>query len=358
MGFFLKGFARFLRVHRTVAVLSARAKLETNAQRLTSIWVCYNEGMKLTSAIAQFTDSLRLDRGASEHTVEAYTRDLRGLFNHLGEVEIEALKESHCESYVQKLSRAKLASSSLNRKISALRQFFKFCALEFELPVNAAERLSSAKEEQTLPKALSVEETKKLLDSLLIEPALKSAQSQEGALWLRNRAMIFLMYACGLRVSELVQLTLHQIDLGHAALRVFGKGAKERLIPVAPIAMEHLQKYLDEGRSHLNPVKDDVFLNAKGLALSRQGFWEILKKCALVAGVHPSLSPHGLRHSFATHLLNSGMNLRTLQTLLGHADLSTTQIYTQVSPQHLKETHERYHPRGGGLSKKFRRKRA
>jgi integrase/recombinase XerD len=158
--------------------------------------------------------------------------------------------------------------------------------------------------------------------------------------------MVYLMYATGLRVSELAGLKLHQLELQSRYLRVKGKGGKERIAPFAPVAAERLQKYLQDYRILLKPRQEAVFLNHRGMGLTRQSFWKTLKTIAIQAGLDPCLSPHFLRHSFATHLLQSGMNLRSLQMLMGHSSVSTTQIYTHISPQHLKTAHQKHHPRG------------
>jgi integrase/recombinase XerD len=158
--------------------------------------------------------------------------------------------------------------------------------------------------------------------------------------------MVYLLYATGLRVSELTQLDSHQVDLSMSYLRTRGKGNKERIVPFAPVAGEKLKDYQDHFRPQLKPETDLLFLNHRGFGMTRQAFWKVLKGLAMEAGLPDSLSPHVLRHSFATHLLQSGMNLRSLQMLLGHSDLSTTQIYTHITPEHLKEAHQQYHPRG------------
>ncbi len=209
---------------------------------------------------------------------------------------------------------------------------------------NPTDLLKSPKQPQCLPKFLTQEQVGSLL--LITETGIPYRENHEKALHTRDRAMVYLLYATGLRVSELVGLTTHDLDLAMSYLRVKGKGEKERITPFAPVAGKHLALYLEEHRPRLHPATDHFFLNERGFALTRQAVWRILKSLALQAGISAPLSPHVLRHSFATHLLQSGMNLRSLQMLLGHSDLSTTQIYTHVTPEHLKAAHRKYHPRG------------
>jgi integrase/recombinase XerD len=230
------------------------------------------------------------------------------------------------------------------RKVSALRQFFKFCCLEGLLEHNLGEGLSTPKQPHRLPDALSMEEIQALLDTATRGLDYKGSHrtAQQG----RDRAMIYLLYATGLRVSELVGLELAQIDLPQSFVRVMGKGSKERIVPFPPVVGKLLESYLLQDRTVLKARTQHVFLNPRGLALTRQGFWKTLNHIALKSGLGRRISPHKIRHAFATHLLQSGMNLRSLQMLLGHSDLSTTQIYTHVSPEHLKNTHKKHHPRG------------
>ncbi|MGE0617075.1 MAG: tyrosine-type recombinase/integrase, partial [Bacteriovoracia bacterium] len=210
------------------------------------------------------------------------------------------------------------------------------------------------KADRRLPKSLSMADIEALLKcahaGLPYDVGVKDKENAEkvaGALRARDRAMIFILYATGLRVSELVGLSLPAIDGANAYLRVIGKGGKERVVPFAPAAGEVLHEYLEHHRAHLvRSPTPQVFLSQRGEGLTRQAFWKTLKRLAVVAGISAPISPHVLRHSFATHLLQSGMNLRSLQMLLGHSDLSTTQIYTAVAPDHLKQVHRKHHPRG------------
>lgn len=299
-----------------------------------------------------FLQSLQIDRGAADHTLDAYRRDLNQFFEWLEAPplieNLLSLTSDKLESYFSFLFQSqKLSPASVARKTSTLRQFFKFCCIEKDLPSNPTEALRSPEPSQRLPHFLSPEEVSCLLDStqdgLPYPPSLRAESFKA-----RDRAMVFLLYATGLRVSELVGAKLHQLDLVQGYLQVLGKGGKERIAPFAPIAGEHLHVYIEHYRPVLQPVSDFIFLNYRGECLTRQAFWKLLKELAQLSGIKTPLSPHILRHSFATHLLHSGMNLRSLQMLLGHSNLSTTQIYTHLTPEHLKKALEKYHPRGGG----------
>ncbi len=306
--------------------------------------------MQIAAAIQAYLDSLQVDRAASKHTVSAYSRDLAQFaaflkLKHPSLKQITGVEARHLEAFITHLSKEGQDARSLARKTSALRQLFKFGCLELGLGANPAENLASPKLTRSLPKALSQPETEKLLAAL--EPGLPYLKSKSAsALQARDRAMLVLLYATGLRVSELTGLTPHNIDLNQGYLRVRGKGQKERIVPFAPYAGALLQSYIEHHRLSLGPKGDALFVNHQGSQLTRQGFWKLLKELARQAGLKKSISPHVLRHSFATHLLEGGMNLRGLQMLLGHSDLSTTQIYTQITPEHLKDAHKRYHPRG------------
>jgi integrase/recombinase XerD len=298
--------------------------------------------------IDSFVESLRIDRGASDQTLDAYRRDLVQLASWIGAQEFKTLSPDRLAEYATSLGKQGLSPSSTARKLSAIRQFFKYCCLEENFPSNPAERLDAPRLSKRLPEFLSIEETTALLKAA--ETGLAYPRAGGSALRLRDCAMVYLLYATGVRVSELVGLSTHAVDLEAGYLRVRGKGDKERIAPFVKEAGEKLDAYLRQGRPRLSPQTDHVFLNHRGFALTRQAFWHVLKDLALQAGLErvDRISPHVLRHSFATHLLQSGMGLRSLQTLLGHADLATTQIYAHVTPEHLKRAHARLHPRGGG----------
>jgi integrase/recombinase XerD len=309
-------------------------------------------GPRLTDAIPLFLEALRVDRGASAKTLQAYGADLRQFAEGLPSptITVSDVAREHIEKHVGVLASAK--ASSVARKLSALRQFFKFCCRELGLEQNPSERIASPRQGARLPKALNAAQIGKLLAAA--DTGLPYEGERADALRARDRAMIYLLYATGLRATELASLSLHEIDLEQGYCRVKGKGSKERIAPFADAAGEPLRAYL-KLRPQLGPKSDAVFLHHAaggrntGRALSRQDLWLTIKRLAASAGIpEKSVSPHVLRHSFATHLMQSGMNLRSLQTLLGHADLATTQIYAHVSPEHLKATHRKFHPRGGG----------
>lgn len=299
--------------------------------------------------IEAFLSAQRVDRGAAEKTIEAYRRDLLQWLEHASKhgLKNNAQHQTHefnleqLSTYLSFLHEQGNKSASIARKTSAIRQFFKFCCLERGLKENPADQLQSPQPDQRLPKSLSIEEVTALLASA--ETGLATTQPFAQA---RDCAMVYVLYATGLRISELVSLRLDQIDLETGAIRVKGKRGKERIALIAPVAGEKLHLYLTQHRESVHPQSNHVFLNHRGQSISRQAFWKALKNLALHAGIRSSICPHMLRHSFATHLLQSGIPLRSLQMLLGHSDLSTTQIYTHLAPEHLKSAHKRFHPRG------------
>ena len=294
--------------------------------------------------VENFLDFLRLDRGASQNTVEAYSRDLKQCFAKT--TSLDQVTSSLLANYLQELSKQGLSSTSIHRKLSALRQFFKFMVREKGLENDPTEDLEAPFLEKRLPKLLSRESIDALMEAAAIGLPYEEGP-QKLALQARDRAMILLMYATGTRVSECVGLKTTQLDQQAMAVHVVGKGSKARWIPVAPEAFKLVASYLEHFRPTLNPMNDALFLNQRGGPITRQAFWELLKKLGSQAGIPENLSPHTLRHSFATHLLQNGMNLRSLQMLLGHSDLSTTQVYTHITPHHLQEAHRKFHPRGG-----------
>ncbi len=309
--------------------------------------------------IEDFLQFQRIDRGASDHTIEAYQTDLHQFTQWVQKNHPQAspqvwIEAQWVQSFLNHLHTLNQKSSSLARKSSCLKQFFKFCCLEKGLEKNPTENLHHPIQPKRLPRFLSLDQVNQLLDAVnlglpyaSIHNGQNGQKSQKGdCLRARDKAMTYLLYATGLRISELLSLTAHQIDLSMSYLKIKGKGDKERITPFAPIAGEAVRVYMEDYRPLLKPVSDLIFLNHHGLGLSRQAFWKTLKSLALLAEIPDTLSPHVLRHSFATHLLQSGMNLRSLQMLLGHSDLSTTQIYTHITPEALKMAHKRYHPRG------------
>jgi len=303
----------------------------------------------LEDLIRQFLETRRIDHGASRLTLDAYGRDLLQLaayLEHQAIPDIYAVCSTHLRSYLSSLQSSCPRPSSLARKTSAIRQFFKYCCLEQGLATDPSEPLISPNPEKRLPRFLNSAEVQALLDaSLRGLPYRTTPIPIREALQSRDHAMVTLLYASGLRVSELVNLTLHQLERESFYLRVRGKGDKERVVPFAPLAAEALDRWLENGRRTLSPHHDHVFCNHRGEPLTRQTFWSILKALGEEAEIRTNLTPHIIRHSFATHLLEAGIQLRSLQMLLGHADISTTQIYTHIAPEHLARTHERCHPR-------------
>jgi integrase/recombinase XerD len=294
---------------------------------------------RMDEMLEQFYHHLGVERGLAPLTLESYASDLqnfREFLQQMGRSSWEEVSLVDLQTYLADLEKRGLAATSRARRLSALRQFFRFLQQEDKLPANPVELLDSPRLPMKLPKVLGEKEVEALL----------AAADTSTPLGLRDAALLEVLYATGLRVSELVGLTLKQVDLRRGVVRPLGKGRKERLVPMVPQAVEKLRRYLAEGRPQLLKDRDSpyVFLNSKGKPLTRQGFWKILRSYALKANVR-RLSPHVLRHSFATHLLSRGANLRVLQLLLGHADLATTQIYTHLEAERLKATHRKAHPR-------------
>ena len=308
--------------------------------------------MALQPAIEDFIDSLQIDRGASKNTLSAYRRDLLELAQSVGpDRNPDQISADDLTQLLRDLSRKKkYEATSIARKISAWRQFFKFCCMELGLKADPTENLSSPSLAQRLPKALTTDEVESLLAAAA--EGIPYPSELGDALRARDRAMLTLLYATGLRVSELVTLECHQIDLGSELVRVMGKGGKERLVPLPNTFAPIFESYLQHHRPALvasapgGEASTAAFPNPNAKALSRQSFWKALKQLGVLAGITSPLSPHVLRHSFATHLLMGGIPIRSLQILLGHADLSTTQIYTRMRPEHLKQAHRKFHPRG------------
>lgn len=288
--------------------------------------------------IEDFIVYLRIDKKYSENTIEAYHHDLMRYYKYVNEVEhkdFSTIKKKEIKNYLNYLNDSGLDQRTVSRNISSIRSFYKFLLIEKYIKTNPSDLLELPKRKKTLPKVLSMEEIDRLLDIPLTDPYSY-----------RNKAMLELMYATGLRVSELMNLKIHDVDLSMAYVRTVGKGGKERVIPIGDIALEALKTYMEEYRSLLlkGKVTDALFLNNHGVGMTRQGFFKILKKLAKEKNIKTPFSPHTLRHSFATHLLNNGADLRSIQELLGHSDISTTQIYTHISNQRLKENYQNFHP--------------
>lgn len=307
----------------------------------------------LVMEVETFVQALRFDRGASESTVEAYCRDLQQLFSWLkksGRVPVgaEGITQEGVAGFLAHRRKIGIGSATLARQITSYRQFFKHLQLEGDLETSPVERICSPKVTHRLPSVLTEAQARALL-SAADEGFPYCQQASTIALQARDRALIYLAYATGLRCSELVGLKLDALDLKDRYVRVRGKGNKERILPFVPIAGERLRDYIEKHRSAIlgDLESEYVFVGLRGMErLSKSTFWRIVRDLAAFAGIEARVSPHTLRHSFASHLLSNGMSLRSLQLLLGHASLSTTQIYTHVAPDHLKASHAKYHPRG------------
>ena len=290
--------------------------------------------------IDDFLAFLDLERGLSKHTLSNYGRDLRqcaGFLASKGEREWKTAKRDAVAAWVHSLSGQEYTATSVARKLTALRVFARFLVRERVRPDDMTELLAGPKLPRRIPGTLTAEQVAKLLE----------APTGGDAPALRDRAILELFYSSGLRVSELAGLTIQQVDLQHGFLRVFGKGSKERVVPVGERAKEALAAYLTAGRSYFVKPKtgSQLFLSERGTAISRQMLWVLVKKYAKRAGITQTVKPHLLRHSFATHLLNGGADLRAIQEMLGHANLATTQIYTTVESKRLLEQHTKFHPR-------------
>jgi integrase/recombinase XerD len=291
-------------------------------------------------AIEQFLDAQWMERGLSENTLAAYRNDLNGLaaWLTLRGCGIVAARREDLLDYLSERVINGARPRTTARLLSSLRRFYRYLVREGRLTGDPTVRIDTPRIGRPLPDSLSEEEVETLLDA----PAVGEA------LGLRDRAMLELLYACGLRVSELVTLTMEQVDLTQGVVRLMGKGSKERLVPLGEEAAEWLQRYSAQSRPELaaGASARALFITRRGTAMTRQAFWYRLRHYAVKSGINKNLSPHTLRHAFATHLLNHGADLRVVQMLLGHSDLSTTQIYTHVARERLKELHARHHPRG------------
>jgi integrase/recombinase XerD len=290
----------------------------------------------------RFIDVLWLEDGLSANTLAAYRRDLQGLSSWLGaqtqgQRTLVGASEPDLQAYVAARHEATRPSSA-GRRLSVFRRFYRWAVREGLCQADPTVRMDAPRQRMRMPGSLSEQQVEALL----------AAPDFHEALGLRDRAMLELLYASGLRVSELVELKSVHISLSDGVLRIMGKGSKERLVPFGAEAGEWLQRYLDMGRAMIlgSRVSDALFVTGRGGPMTRQMFWKLIKKYAVLAGITQPLSPHTLRHAFATHLLNHGADLRVVQMLLGHADISTTQVYTHVARERLKQLHAANHPRG------------
>ena len=290
----------------------------------------------MLDAINNFKSYLLVEKKYSNNTIDAYQRDLLK-FAEFMEKDIVKIDETDIHKYLKHLVEEGINERSISRVISCLKSFYKFLLIDKVVIKNPMENIEIPKLKKSLPHTLSEEEVNNLLEVPLID-----------AFSYRNKAMLEVLYATGIRVSELVSLKMGDIDFENAILRTMGKGSKERIVPLGEYALNYLTIYVRNYRQSLlkKEYSDYLFLNNHGKQLTRQGFFKIIKARAKEARIERELSPHILRHSFATHLLNHGADLRSIQELLGHSDISTTQIYTHISNEHLKENYRQFHPHG------------
>lgn len=294
--------------------------------------------------IKDFLLYARIERNLASPTIEAYYRDISRYVTFLKGRKIitpDAIRPTHIRAYTQALSELGLAPASIQRMFTAIRRFHAFLVAEKHTSRDASTFLDAPKSPRKLPKVLEVDEINTMLERV----------DASKPLGLRDRSMISLLYACGLRVSELTALKLSDLMLEQGMLRVMGKGSKERLVPLGQRARDDLTLYVQETRPLLthrpNAGSDgQIYLNNRGRPISRTGVWLVIQRCKEAAGIKRQISPHTFRHSFATHLIEGGADLRAVQEMLGHADISSTQIYTHLDANYLKQVHHQYHPRG------------
>lgn len=293
---------------------------------------------KFNDKALEFKTYLLIDKKYSNETIDSYMNDLYKYYDYIkkNNLDIDNIKRRDIMSYTKYLREKQLSTNSINHNVSVLRTFYKFLVVANHFVTDPSDYLEVPKLRKTLPKTLSYDEVKKLLDIDLIDKYSY-----------RNKAMLELMYATGLRVSELINLKLNDIDLDMDLIRTLGKGSKERIIPIGDYAIYFIKKYINEYRNQL--LKDNteyLFLNNRGKKLSRQSFYKLVKDLAIKKNIKTEFSPHTLRHSFATHLLDRGADIVSIKEMLGHSSLSTTQIYTHISNQKLKDEYNKYHPHG------------
>ncbi|MBE9502618.1 MAG: site-specific tyrosine recombinase XerD [Proteobacteria bacterium] len=293
----------------------------------------------MKEVIADFIDYIVVEKGLSKNTVAAYRRDLKKFESFLdkGQVHILKARREDVLSFISFLREGGLGSRSTARNIVAIRMLYRFLKAEKKVEALPTENVELPRSFKRLPDTLSPAE---------VELILKSPDETE-PLGMRDRAMFELLYATGLRVSELVTITVNRLNLEVGFLIALGKGSKERVIPMGEVAMEWIRHYIRDARVKTlkGRESDYLFVTARGDKMTRQGFWKILRKHAKKVGIYKKISPHTLRHSFATHLLDGGADLRSVQTMLGHADISTTQIYTHINSERLKKIYKQFHPR-------------
>ncbi|MEI8573767.1 site-specific tyrosine recombinase XerD [Methylomonas sp. LW13] len=294
--------------------------------------------MNSAQTIEAFLNALWLEFGLSDNTLSAYGSDLKLFAKWLKDKDITAVDDTTIKSFLANRQQQGITSRSSARIVSCLRRFYGYLLREGKINIDPTQLIDSPQLGRTLPDSLSETDVELLLN----------APEVADKLGFRDRTMLEMLYATGLRVSELVELKFSQINFRQGCVRIVGKGDKERLVPVGEEAMDWAERYLNTARQAIlgNRQSDYLFVTTRGTSMTRQAFWHIIKRYAVRAGIDKHLSPHTLRHAFATHLLNHGADLRVVQLLLGHSDLSTTQIYTHIAQQRLKVLHTQHHPRG------------
>jgi len=291
-----------------------------------------------TELIDQFIDYYWLSTGASKNTLAAYRSDLKIFNKWLAGKSLISVNSKHIQDYFSDRQKNNIGSSTQARILTCLHSFYQYLLANQLIKNDPTEQFSHPKLEKKLPVFLNIQEVEKLLEA----PSSSSLFGQ------RDRAMLELLYSCGLRVSELINLSYHNINLKEEFIRIHGKGNKERVLPMGEIAIDYLMKYETNARPMLlkNGQSDSYFLSNRGSAMSRQNFFYIIKAYANQVGIDKPLSPHSLRHAFATHLVQKGADLRSVQLMLGHSDISSTQLYTHIQNAQLKAQHAKHHPRG------------
>lgn len=290
---------------------------------------------KEDSNLRSFLNYLLVDKGLSNNTVKAYEADISSFFQWLDnkDLKYKNLQEDHINQYISFLFQRKMRSSSVNRKISSIKSFYIFLVKRNFVKNSPLNDLVTPKQEKYLPESMSEAEVDKLLNSPDVANKIEN----------RDKAMIEMLYATGMRISELVNLKITDVDMKRCVVKVFGKGSKERLVPFGETALDSLKSYLNEREQSSSK---EIFLSNRGKKMTRVAFWQRVKIYLIRENLKNSISPHTLRHAFATHLLNRGADLRSVQLLLGHSDLSTTQIYTHIAKQRLSDVLKKHHPRG------------
>ncbi|NIP32009.1 MAG: site-specific tyrosine recombinase XerD [Candidatus Dadabacteria bacterium] len=291
--------------------------------------------------IDSFLTYLTVNKGLSRNTLESYSRDVSAFSSYLKSKNIsnpKKVSEREIVNFLSYLKGKNLSIKTLNRHIVSIKQLFLYLILEEIISDDPTRNIKTPRLNKSIPDVMSIEQVDKLLSMPENDNSYES---------IRNSAMLEVLYSTGVRVSELIQLEINRLNFDHGYIIVFGKGNKERIIPLGKVSIEKIKKYLSDSRTYLlkERLSEFLFVTKRGTKMTRQAFWKIIKKYAFDAGIHSKISPHTLRHSFATHLLERGADLRVIQVMLGHSDISTTQIYTHLQKEKLKQIHKKFHPR-------------